>query len=110
MYCMSNLKRFVCGMLLLFFLALSGGIFQASAQDAASADSTATAGVSDSDGGAVPAGGAQPAAQDPAAVAEGKTLFTQNCTACHAISDEVVLGPGLKGVTQRRPEAWLISW
>lgn len=110
MYCMSNLKRFVGGMLLLFFLALSGGIFQASAQDATSADSAATAAVSDSDGGAVPAGGAQPAAQDPAAVEEGKTLFTQNCTACHAISDEVVLGPGLKGVTQRRPEAWLISW
>jgi mono/diheme cytochrome c family protein len=97
-------------MLLLFFLALSGGIFQASAQGAASADSAATAAVSDPDGGAVPAGGAQPRTQDPAAVAEGKTLFTQNCTACHAVSDEVVLGPGLKGVTQRRPEAWLISW
>ncbi|WP_232065038.1 cytochrome c3 family protein [Rhodocytophaga rosea] len=106
---MSNLKRFVCGMLLLFFLALSGGIFQASAQDATTTDSAATAAVSNPDG-ASPAGGAQPAAQDPAAVEEGKTLFTQNCTACHAISDEVVLGPGLKGVTQRRPEAWLLAW
>jgi cytochrome c2 len=46
---------------------------------------------------------------DPIAKA-GETLFKNNCTSCHATSGEVVVGPGLAGVTQRRPEAWLISW
>src|SRR5688500_6922018 len=46
---------------------------------------------------------------DPVAKA-GETLFKNNCAACHAASAEVVVGPGLAGVTQRRPEDWLISW
>ncbi|MFY8020738.1 MAG: c-type cytochrome [Bacteroidia bacterium] len=39
----------------------------------------------------------------------GKTLFTANCTACHAINDKVV-GPALKDVHKRREEAWLVKW
>lgn len=46
---------------------------------------------------------------DPVAKA-GETLFKNNCAACHASSTEVVVGPGLAGITQRRPEEWLISW
>jgi mono/diheme cytochrome c family protein len=40
---------------------------------------------------------------------EGKTLFTANCTACHAINDKIV-GPALKDVHKRREEAWLVKW
>jgi mono/diheme cytochrome c family protein len=46
---------------------------------------------------------------DPVAKA-GETLFKNNCAACHATSAEVVVGPGLAGITQRRPEDWLVSW
>jgi mono/diheme cytochrome c family protein len=46
---------------------------------------------------------------DPVAKA-GETLFKNNCISCHATSTEVVVGPGLAGITQRRPEAWLVSW
>lgn len=53
---------------------------------------------------------AAPAAADPAVVAEGKSLFTNNCASCHAVTDETVIGPGLKGINERRPEAWLIKW
>lgn len=40
---------------------------------------------------------------------EGKTLYTANCTACHAINDKVV-GPALKDIHKRREEAWLMKW
>src|SRR4028118_2225148 len=109
MYFMSNLKSLICCLLLVFFLSLTGGISPLAAQNA-DQDSTATAGVTDQNGGAVPAGGTQPRTQDPAAVDQGKTLFNNNCTTCHAVSDEVVVGPGLKGINERRPEQWLISW
>jgi cytochrome c551/c552 len=40
---------------------------------------------------------------------EGKTLFQQKCTSCHAI-DKVVVGPALKDVSKRHEEEWLIKW
>ncbi|WP_266362260.1 c-type cytochrome [Tellurirhabdus rosea] len=43
-------------------------------------------------------------------VAKGQELFTNQCQQCHAVTDEVVVGPGLKGISQRRDEAWLIKW
>ena len=46
-------------------------------------------------------------AQDPA---EGEQIFKNNCTSCHAATDEVVIGPGLKGIGQRRPIDWLVKW
>lgn len=42
--------------------------------------------------------------------AEGAVLFKDNgCTACHAL-DKVVVGPALKGISERHDEAWLIKW
>lgn len=41
----------------------------------------------------------------------GKQLFVNNCAQCHASTEEVIVGPGLKGVTSRTPgEAWLLKW
>lgn len=40
----------------------------------------------------------------------GKALFTEYCKQCHATSDEVVVGPGLKGVQERKNIAWLREW
>ena len=42
--------------------------------------------------------------------AEGETLFKNNCAACHASTDEVLVGPGLKGISERRPIEWIIKW
>lgn len=39
----------------------------------------------------------------------GKALFEQNCTSCHAI-DKKMIGPALEGVNDRREESWLIKW
>lgn len=65
-----------------------------------------------------PVGGAEArsaTAANPAPLTEeqlrGKTLFTNNCAQCHAATNEVIVGPGLKGVTSRTPgEAWLMKW
>ncbi len=42
----------------------------------------------------------------PEAVAAGTALFKNNCQQCHAI-EEVVVGPALQNVHQRRDIAWL---
>ncbi len=73
---------------LLFVFTLS---FQSMAQDAAAGDAAA-------------------AGPDPALVSAGKSLFENNCTTCHSVTDEVVIGPGLYNMHERRTEAWLISW
>ena len=45
---------------------------------------------------------------DPTMVAEGETIFKAKCTACHKISKRFV-GPGLKGITERRPPEWIMN-
>lgn len=39
----------------------------------------------------------------------GKELYKTNCKACHAI-DQKLVGPALKGVTERREIDWLYSF
>ena len=46
---------------------------------------------------------------DEAIVAAGEKLYKNNCTQCHDIND-VVIGPALKDVHERRPKEWLIAW
>lgn len=62
-------------------------------------DSTATAGAP---GAAAPAGGGD--------AAKGETIFKNNCAQCHAVTDERVVGPGLKGASGRHDFAWLSKW
>ncbi len=69
-------------------------------------DSTATAGAkgNTSDGGGA---GEKPSDE---IYTKGQTLWKQNCTSCHAINAEVVVGPGMKGILQRREREWLKPW
>lgn len=43
-------------------------------------------------------------------VAEGEQIFKNNCAACHNTSDETLVGPGLKGIGERRPLDWIVKW
>jgi cytochrome c2 len=45
----------------------------------------------------------------PVIAQDGESLFKANCASCHAVHDKVI-GPALKGISQRRPEDWLIKW
>lgn len=41
----------------------------------------------------------------------GEQLYKENaCNACHMLTDMKVVGPGLKGILDRRERAWLKSW
>jgi cytochrome c2 len=40
---------------------------------------------------------------------EGAALFKARCTACHKL-DKKLIGPPLKGITERQDEAWLIKF
>src|SRR5579872_660524 len=43
-------------------------------------------------------------------VVEAKKIFNQRCSACHSFGRGVKVGPDLKGVTTRRPRAWLLRF
>lgn len=40
---------------------------------------------------------------------EGHALFETKCTACHNPTSEKKVGPGLKGVSQRRKPEWIMN-
>jgi len=42
-------------------------------------------------------------------VANGEKLFKANCAACHKL-DKKLIGPALKGITDKREQDWLIAW
>jgi mono/diheme cytochrome c family protein len=43
-------------------------------------------------------------------IQNGEKLFKQNCTACHMMTEAKLVGPGLKGVTDKYEKEWLIKW
>lgn len=43
-------------------------------------------------------------------LAKGESIFKNNCAQCHAVTDEVIVGPGLKGSTSRHDADWLVKW
>jgi cytochrome c2 len=46
----------------------------------------------------------------PAAAANPATTFAMKCSVCHTVGRGVLVGPDLKGVTDRRPRTWLAAW
>jgi mono/diheme cytochrome c family protein len=52
------------------------------------------------------AGAASPAQS----VTDGEAVFKAKCAACHTIGGGRLIGPDLKGVTQRRDVSWLSAW
>lgn len=46
---------------------------------------------------------------DEALATTGQTLFEGKCSACHQLSDQKVVGPGLAGVTERRKPEWIMN-
>ncbi len=42
-------------------------------------------------------------------VSSGKTIYELKCQSCHRLTEEKLVGPGWKGVTQRRTPAWILN-
>lgn len=47
---------------------------------------------------------------DPAMAAAGKKIAEVKCTSCHKPTDEKLVGPGWKGVTQRQTPEWIMNF
>lgn len=46
---------------------------------------------------------------DETLAAEGKTIFENKCSACHQLTDQKIVGPGLLGVTEKRKPEWIMN-
>ena len=42
-------------------------------------------------------------------VSEGKNIYDLKCQPCHKLTDQKLVGPGWKGVTQRRKPEWILN-
>lgn len=42
-------------------------------------------------------------------VTAGKGIYDMKCQSCHKLTDEKVVGPGWKGVTQKREPHWIMN-
>lgn len=46
---------------------------------------------------------------DQAMVASGKGTYELKCQSCHRLTEEKLVGPGWKGVTQKRQPVWIMN-
>ncbi len=82
-------------------LSLATNAQDAATDSAAAPDAAASAPAAEASADGIPT--------DDAIVSQGESLFNNNCTVCHAIN-QVVVGPALKNVHERRELPWLISF
>ena len=47
---------------------------------------------------------------DKAMVGNGKTVYDVKCGSCHKLTEEKLVGPGWKGVTDRRKPEWIMNF
>lgn len=47
---------------------------------------------------------------DAAMAADGEKVTGVKCTSCHKLTDEKLVGPGWKGVTERRNPEWIMNF
>jgi cytochrome c5 len=47
---------------------------------------------------------------DEAMASKGEAIVGTKCTSCHKLTDEKLVGPGWKGVTERRTPVWIMNF
>jgi mono/diheme cytochrome c family protein len=47
---------------------------------------------------------------DQQMIAQGKSVYEVKCLSCHKLSEERLVGPGWKGVTERRTPEWIMNF
>jgi len=47
---------------------------------------------------------------DPHEAEEGQKIYELKCSSCHKLTDERLVGPGWKGVTQRHKPEWIMNF
>lgn len=46
---------------------------------------------------------------DQGKVEAGRKIFDEKCHVCHGLTDQKVVGPGWKGITQQRKPEWIMN-
>lgn len=46
---------------------------------------------------------------DPRMVGSGKAIYEMKCSACHKLTEKRVVGPGWKGLTEKRKPEWIMN-
>ena len=49
-------------------------------------------------------------ALNPELAAKGKEIYNNKCQSCHKLTDEKLVGPGWKGVTNNHSPAWILNF
>ena len=111
--------RIKLGATLLMAVALTGfyacgGSTSADTESAAETTTTTTAAAesaapSDDGKGVGRFKEVQIGALDDAMAANGHKIFEAKCAACHKPTTDRLVGPGLKGVTERRKPEWILN-
>ncbi|GGA94608.1 c-type cytochrome [Puia dinghuensis] len=47
---------------------------------------------------------------DEQMAARGHAIYQSKCFACHKLTNELLVGPGWAGVTDRRTPEWILNW
>jgi cytochrome c5 len=47
---------------------------------------------------------------DAALASKGEAIASTKCTSCHKLTEEKLVGPGWKGVSERRTPVWLMNF
>ena len=47
---------------------------------------------------------------DEGMIAKGDGIFNAKCIACHKLTDEKLVGPGFKGVSDKRTPEWIMNF
>ena len=47
---------------------------------------------------------------DAGMVAKGQAIYSAKCISCHKLTDEKLVGPGWKGVTDRQKPEWIMNF
>ncbi len=114
-------KLFVLGVITVFLAACGGGNTNESTQSESA--------VSDSGSEQMPSNGGSDVVKydpnrgtgkfthvdiadklDPAMATSGDKIYEVKCAGCHKLTDERLVGPGWKGVTQRHKPEWIMNF
>ncbi len=77
--------------------------------EAAKATAEAEANIGADGKGIGPVKDVQLAELDPKLAEAGKHIFEGKCSACHQMTEQKVVGPGLQGITEKRKPEWIMN-
>lgn len=113
---MKTLKKLIPAIIItgVTFLYACGGSGSESGTDSTSTATTATTAEVDVNAKSESKGigkftSVQVGPIDAAMATKGQAVFAAKCAACHKTTDQKIVGPGLKGVTDRRTPEWIMN-